>query len=71
MRQRGELVKDNVFIGWMDGYGVAETEDGKLFCGEMPEEYAVLGEAADILHMTPVEEMPEPIRSAILKAFAG
>ena len=64
-------MKDNVFIGWLDNYGVAETEDGKLFCGEMPEEYAVLGEAADILHMTPVEELLEPVRAAVLKRFAG
>ncbi len=64
-------MKDNAFIGWLDGYAVAETEDSELFCGEMPEEYAVLGEAADIQHMTLVEELPEPIRSAILEAFAG
>lgn len=64
-------MKDNAFIGWLDGYGVAEAEDNGLFCSEMPEEYAVLGEAADILHMTPVEEMPEPIRSAILAAFTA
>lgn len=63
-------MKDNVFIGWLDSYGVAETEDGELFCGEMPEEYAVLGEAADILHMTPVEELSEPVRAAILEQFA-
>ena len=63
-------MKDNAFIGWLDGYGVAEAEDNGLFCSEMPEEYAVLGEAADILHMTPVEEMSEPIQSAILAAFA-
>lgn len=64
-------MKDNVFVGWLDGYGVAEAEDGELFCGEMPEEYVTLGEAADIQHMTPATELPEPIRSAILKAFAG
>lgn len=64
-------MKDNAFIGWLDGYGIAETEDGGLFCGEMPEECVTLGEAADILHMTPAKEMPEPIRSAILAAFAG
>lgn len=59
-------ILDNTIIAYVEGLAIAKDEWGDLYFAEMPEEFATIGEVADLNAFEPFEKLPSDVQSKIL-----
>ncbi len=64
-----DALPDNTIVAYVEGLAIVKDEWGDLYFAEMPQEFAPIGEVADLNGFEPFEKLPAELKGKVIHAI--